>query len=364
MDNQIAVDIANVSKSFGSFQAVTDVTLQLEQGEFFTLLGPSGCGKSTLLRMIAGFEEPTKGTIAIDGRDMTGIEANHRPTNMVFQSYAIFPHLNVEENIVFGLARSGLSKAEKKAKAGEMLEKVGLTGLGHRGAHELSGGQRQRVALARALVMEPKVLLLDEPLSALDKKLREQMQMELRALQRSVGITFLMVTHDQHESMTISDRCGVMFDGKLAQVDTPLELYQTPDTKQVADFIGGMNFLDGRIKSATDAQLEVELPQFGVTSVDRHGVQDGAGSPITLGLRPERIHVGKERPEGADVLTQARVTDRAFYGESIHYYLQLDGSTEPFIASVTNYERTDHFAVGDVVWAGFRGAAAVALRHR
>lgn len=201
-------------------------------------------------------------------------------------------------------------------------------------------------------------------MSALDKKLREQMQMELRALQRAVGITFLMVTHDQHEAMTISDRCGVMFDGRLAQVDTPHELYQAPDTKQVADFIGGMNFVDGRIKNGTETRLEVELPHFGSASVDRHGVLDGVGSPITLGLRPERIYVGKECPEGADVLAQARVTDRASYGETIHYYLQLEARSEPLIASVTNLERADHFAVGDLVWAGFRGAAAVALRQK
>lgn len=361
MDTKIAVDITNVSKSFGSFKAVSDVNLQLEQGEFFSLLGPSGCGKSTLLRMIAGFEDPTSGSIAINGQDMDRIEANHRPTNMVFQSYAIFPHLNVADNIVFGLARSGLNKAEKAAKAGEMLEKVGLEGLGHRGAHELSGGQRQRVALARALVMEPKVLLLDEPMSALDKKLREQMQMELRALQRSVGITFLMVTHDQHEAMTISDRCGVMFEGVLAQVDTPHELYQAPKTKQVADFIGGMNFVNGKIRTANDAELEIVTAQFGAVTVDRHGVTDGAGSEVTIGLRPERVHIGEDRPGGADVLAQARVIDRAFYGETIHYYLQLEGSAEPFIASVTNYERADHFRVGDSVWAGFRGGAAVAL---
>lgn len=361
MASQIAVHIADVSKSFGTFQAVKDVNLQLRKGEFFSLLGPSGCGKSTLLRMIAGFEDPTSGTIAIDGRAMDGIEANHRPTNMVFQSYAIFPHLNVEQNIGFGLARSGLSKAEKRTRAGEMLEKVGLSGLGRRGAHELSGGQRQRVALARALVLEPKVLLLDEPMSALDKKLREQMQMELRALQRSVGITFLMVTHDQHEAMTISDRCGVMFAGKLAQVDAPEVLYQAPRTKQVADFIGGMNFIDGKIAARDGGALNIALPGFGGVALDEHGVSEGPGAAVTVGLRPERIHVGKDRPSGADVCAGAEVVDRAFYGETIHYYLALEGRKDPIIASVTNFERAAHFEVGDKVWAGFRGAAAVAL---
>jgi spermidine/putrescine transport system ATP-binding protein len=361
MEKNAAVDISNISKSFGSFQAVQNVNLTLREGEFFSLLGPSGCGKSTLLRMIAGFEKPTTGGIKIYGDSMDNVEANHRPTNMVFQSYAIFPHLNVAENIAFGLTKSGLSKVQKMAKAEEMLEKVGLSGFGKRAANELSGGQRQRVALARALILEPKVLLLDEPMSALDKKLREQMQMELRQLQRSVGITFLMVTHDQHEAMTISDRCGVMFEGRLAQVAEPQVLYQKPINKQVADFIGGMNFLSGKITGRNDAVLTVDVENFGPAQIDAHGVKNAVGASVFVGLRPERIHVGREKMPNVDATVQATVTDQAFYGETIHYFLKIEGLKEPLIASVTNFERADHFAIGDTVQAGFRGSAAVAL---
>ncbi|WIY27425.1 ABC transporter ATP-binding protein [Parasedimentitalea psychrophila] len=361
MQKTTAVDICNVSKSFGSFQAVQNVNLALKEGEFFSLLGPSGCGKSTLLRMIAGFEKPTSGDVEIYGASMKNVEANHRPTNMVFQSYAIFPHLNIAENIAFGLAKLGLSKAQKMAKAGEMLEKVGLAGLGKRAVNELSGGQRQRVALARALVLEPKVLLLDEPMSALDKKLREQMQMELRQLQRAVGITFLMVTHDQHEAMTISDRCGVMFNGKLAQVAEPQELYQKPINKTVANFIGGMNFLNGKITGRDDVSLSVNVENFGPIRIDAHGVTDAVDALITVGLRPERVHLGRNGLLNADATTQATVIDKAFYGETIHYFLKINGLGEPLIASVTNFERADHFNIGDTVQAGFRGRAAVAL---
>jgi spermidine/putrescine transport system ATP-binding protein len=240
---------------------------------------------------------------------------------------------------------------------------VGLHGLGHRGAHELSGGQRQRVALARALVLEPEVLLLDEPLSALDKKLREQMQMELRQLQRSVGITFLMVTHDQHEAMTISDRCGVMFNGVLTQVAKPQELYQRPINRTVADFIGGMNFLNARIFGHNDTQIEADVAGFGRISLDRRGFDLANGSQISVGLRPERMHLSATHLENADVTTTAVVTDCAFYGETIHYFLKLENYDTPIVASVTNFARAEQFEFGDSVKVGFRGSAAVALPH-
>ncbi|MEP6567395.1 MAG: ABC transporter ATP-binding protein, partial [Mesorhizobium sp.] len=220
------IEIKNVTRSYGSFKALDDSSLTIKEGEFFSLLGPSGCGKTTLLRMIAGFDNPTSGSISVDGQSMEGIPANRRPTNMVFQSYAIFPHLNVEQNVAYGLKRLKLGGSEEKRRVEEALAQVSLTGLGKRLATELSGGQRQRVALARALVMRPKVLLLDEPLSALDKKLREQMQVELRRLQQAVGITFVLVTHDQSEALAMSDRIAVMFGGKIAQVASPKEIYQ------------------------------------------------------------------------------------------------------------------------------------------
>ncbi|MEZ5913699.1 MAG: ABC transporter ATP-binding protein [Paracoccaceae bacterium] len=355
MTDDVLVHMAGVSKAFGSFTAVDTVELDLKAGEFFSLLGPSGCGKSTLLRMIAGFEEPTAGSISIDGKPMAGVPANMRATNMVFQSYAIFPHLNVADNVAFGLRSQKMTRAEIDTRVAEILSTVGLQELGARRANELSGGQRQRVALARALVLKPKVLLLDEPLSALDKKLREQMQIELRRLQRVVGITFLMVTHDQYEAMTISDRIGVMFDGKLAQVASPRELYQRPATRRVAEFIGGINFLPARANGA--GQLEIR--GFGTLPVP-----EGArinGGDVTLGLRPERFYLGREPAAEADISARARVEDFAFYGETIHYYLRIEGYDDTIVASVTNFQRAHHFEPGDEVFAGFRGRALVVL---
>ncbi|MBT7612521.1 MAG: ABC transporter ATP-binding protein, partial [Rhodospirillaceae bacterium] len=248
MSREDYISIRNTSKHFGSVKAVDDISFNIGEGEFFSLLGASGCGKTTLLRMLAGFEQPTLGNIYIDGQPQAGVPPHQRPVNMVFQNYAIFPHLNVHKNIAYGMRKSGLSKAEVDRKVDEMLELIKLPGYGARGAHQLSGGQRQRIALARALIKQPKVLLLDEPLGALDKKLREQMQLELRALQRDVGITFVFVTHDQEEAMTMSDRIAVMSLGKVLQIDTPTSLYEVPQIKEVADFIGTINFFDGSIK--------------------------------------------------------------------------------------------------------------------
>ncbi|TIO65701.1 MAG: ABC transporter ATP-binding protein, partial [Mesorhizobium sp.] len=249
------IEIRDVTRSYGAFKALNNASLAIREGEFFSLLGPSGCGKTTLLRMIAGFDTPTSGSIAVDGQPMDGIPANRRPTNMVFQSYAIFPHLNVEQNVAYGLKRLKLQGGEEKRRVEEALAQVSLTGLGKRRATELSGGQRQRVALARALVMRPKVLLLDEPLSALDKKLREQMQVELRRLQQAVRITFVLVTHDQYEALAMSDRIAVMFGGRIAQVASPKEIYQRPVNRQVADFLGGMNFVKAEIVEENGASL-------------------------------------------------------------------------------------------------------------
>src|SRR5215475_13118056 len=240
------ISLRGISKHFGSVCAVDDVSFDIRRGEFFSLLGPSGCGKTTLLRMLAGFEFPTTGEIFIDGQPMLSVPPNERPTNMVFQSYAIFPHLTVAENIGYGLRKKGLTKAEIAATVEQALDRIKLAGYGSRGAHQLSGGQRQRVALARALVCRPKVLLLDEPLGALDKKLREEMQIELRQLQRSVGITFVFVTHDQEEALTMSDRIAVMSKGTILQIDTAERLYEAPSCREVAGFIGSMNFIDGQ----------------------------------------------------------------------------------------------------------------------
>ena len=264
--------LRNVEKYYGNYHALRGIDLDIGEGEFFSLLGPSGCGKTTLLRTIAGFEDVSSGTVMLDGADMNGVPANRRPTNMVFQSYAIFPHFSVAENVGFGLRRSTMTKDEKARAVGEALEMVGLDGFGMRAAHALSGGQRQRVALARALILKPRVLLLDEPLSALDKKLREQMQVELMRLQRAVGITFILVTHDQEEALIMSDRIAVMFDGGIAQLDDPEVLYRRPKDRRVAEFIGVMNFVGGTASARGGWRLVL-----GHWRVGHRGCSSGSG---------------------------------------------------------------------------------------
>lgn len=359
-ENPIVV-LQNVEKRFGDFVAVRDMSLKLDAGEFFSLLGPSGCGKTTALRMVAGFLEPDEGDILIDGNSMRDIPANKRPTNMVFQSYAIFPHLNVADNIGFGLRKKQLSEDQIRRQVGEALEMVELPGLQTRKADQLSGGQRQRVALARALVMRPKVLLLDEPLSALDRKLRETMQMELRRLQRSVGITFIMVTHDQYEAMNMSDRIGVMFAGRLAQVGTPETMYAAPRNREVAAFIGGMNFLPSTLRSASADTLDLEAPGFGALRVRPNPNGGGTGPRMLVGIRPEQLEIGAEKPSHCEVAAKAKIIDVAFYGESIHYYAGVSGLDEPCVVSVTNaFHRVDH-QVGDDVWVGVRNSSLIDL---
>ncbi|MEE8634469.1 MAG: ABC transporter ATP-binding protein, partial [Acidiferrobacterales bacterium] len=293
-DNHAYIRINNLSKHFGSVVAVDHVEITISGGEFFSLLGASGCGKTTLLRMLAGFESPTTGEIYIDDAPVSGVPPHKRPTNMVFQNYAIFPHLNVRRNIAYGLRAEKLDKAETDWRVDEVLEMVKLPGFGERGSNELSGGQRQRVALARALIRRPKVLLLDEPLGALDKKLREQMQLELRALQQSLGITFIFVTHDQEEAMTLSDRIAVMSQGKLLQIASPEEIYQRPVSVEVADFIGQMNFIDASVTDLKDGEavLDTALGQIKAPASAAF-IQKGAN--IVVAIRPEKLTLSKER---------------------------------------------------------------------
>jgi putative spermidine/putrescine transport system ATP-binding protein len=294
-----AVALENVRCEYGAVKAVDGVDLAIAEGEFFTLLGPSGSGKTTCLRMIGGFTLPTSGRVLIEGRDLTDAPPYARPVNTVFQDYALFPHMNVRDNVAYGLMVRGVEKPERHRRAEKLLELVRLPGAGDRRPAQLSGGQRQRVALARALINEPRVLLLDEPLGALDLKLREQMQAELKALQRRLGITFLFVTHDQHEALSMSDRVGVMNHGRLEQVGTPREIYDAPATRFVAEFVGAANLLEG------DAARRLA---------------DGAGCAL---LRPERIRVGAEHGARA----AGTVTDSQYFGPFVRLRVQVDGAS-------------------------------------
>lgn len=329
------IDLINVDKSYGDLRALKGVSAQIMEGEFFSLLGPSGCGKTTLLRTIAGFEDLTDGVVLIDGKDMDGVPPNQRPANMVFQSYAIFPHLNVGENVAFGLRRKKMSILEKKEKVKEALKMVGLVGYENRSSHTLSGGQRQRVALARALILRPRVLLLDEPLSALDKKLREQMQTELRRLQRQVGITFILVTHDQEEALIMSDRIAVMFDGEIAQLDSPQELYSRPKTKEVANFIGIMNFLPATASDAKDGLIKVKIPGLGDALIGEDQAPSGSiGTQI--GIRPEMLTILLSDDQKAEKEVVGTVVEVNYYGDMSYYSIALDGVTEPLSVSMRN----------------------------
>ena len=333
------ISIQNVDKYFGSFQAVHDISVDIKQGEFFSLLGSSGCGKTTLLRMLAGFETPTDGEIFIDGQAMTEVPPHHRPVNMVFQSYAIFPHLNVRDNIAYGLRKQKLPKAERHRMVDEMLELIKLPGYGGRKANELSGGQRQRIALARALILKPKVLLLDEPLGALDKQLREQMQLELRELQRQIGITFVFVTHDQEEALTLSDRVAVMSGGKGLQVDTPARLYEMPRTREVASFIGSMNFFNGTVRRNGAAMGAIEAEGLGSIPVPVEQLTKPNGTPIQVAGRPEKLGLSTEKPD-VEHAVQGKLSTAAYFGELSHYYVTLEGVKEPVTVSMPNLGRT------------------------
>lgn len=354
------IEIRNVTRSYGSFKALDDASLTIREGEFFSLLGPSGCGKTTLLRMIAGFDNPTSGSIAVGGQPMEGIPANRRPTNMVFQSYAIFPHLNVEQNVAYGLKRLKLQGGEEKRRVEEALAQVSLTGLGKRLATELSGGQRQRVALARALVMRPKVLLLDEPLSALDKKLREQMQVELRRLQQAVGITFVLVTHDQYEALAMSDRIAVMFGGRIAQVASPKEIYQRPVNRQVADFLGGMNFVKAEIVEENGASLVVDTLGFGRVKTDKPKTFVRNGGAATLGIRPERLRVLWDNAT-AKFEVAGKVVERHYFGEITHLIVEIPGLEKPLSVTETNDFGADDIPVGTPIRLAYDPEALVAM---
>jgi putrescine transport system ATP-binding protein len=318
------VEVERISKSFGDFTAVNDVSLKIYKGEIFCLLGASGCGKTTLLRMLGGFETPTSGKILIDGEDMTGVPPYERPVNMMFQSYALFPHMNVERNVAFGLKQDRLPKPEIQERVATMLELVKMSDYAKRMPHQLSGGQRQRVALARSLVKRPKLLLLDEPLGALDKKLREHTQFELISLQDKLGVTFIVVTHDQEEAMTLASRIGVMNHGEIVQAGTPSEIYEFPGSKFVADFVGSVNMFEGKLIEDEPDYVRIGSAELGGTIYVSHGISAPPEAIVWAAVRPEKIFMSTTAPEGgADNVVRGAVQDIAYLGDLSIYLIKL-----------------------------------------
>ena len=359
------IQIKNLSKNFDGTPAVANIDLNIYQGELFTILGGSGCGKSTLLRMLAGFETPSAGQIIIDGKDMAGIPAYDRPVNMMFQSYAVFPHMTVAQNISYGLKKDGIEKSQIKNQVNEMLELVQLSALGKRKPHQLSGGQRQRVALARALIKKPKVLLLDEPLAALDKKLREQTQFELMNLQYELGITFVVVTHDQEEAMTLSSRVAVMNEGRFIQIGTPSQVYESPNNKFVADFFGTINFFNATVQNANQDSkvLCATLEKTGTKLDAKFDGNIHPGDQITIAVRPEKISITKNNPEGENLtITKGVVEDLAYYGNRSIYRIRSQ-SGRIIQVSAQNFARSEQLALewDDEVYLSWNSSCNVVL---
>jgi putrescine transport system ATP-binding protein len=354
------LQIREVVKDFGGFKAVDRVSLDIARGEIFALLGSSGCGKSTLLRMLAGFEGLTAGQIVLDGQDLAGLPPYQRPINMMFQSYALFPHLTVWDNIAFGLRREGLAKEQVAARVEAMLKLVQLGSFARRKPHQLSGGQQQRVALARSLAKQPLLLLLDEPLGALDKKLREETQIELVNIIEQVGVTCVMVTHDQEEAMTMASRIAIMSEGRLLQVGPPGEIYETPTSRFVADFIGNVNLMDGTL--VVDEPDHVVIDSADCRHWVGHGISGSEGMALTVALRPEKIHVSRHAPSEEFNRVQGTIKEMSYFGSFTVYHIALaSGAVLKASQANTQRHREHELTWGDTVWAHWSRTAHIVL---
>jgi spermidine/putrescine transport system ATP-binding protein len=366
LGEHVAIDIRAVSKVFGtgdqSVSAVDNATVAIRQNEFFTLLGPSGCGKTTLLRLIAGFEFPTAGEILLNGQNIALMPPFERPINTVFQSYALFPHMSVAENIGFGLLMLGKAKTEINARVSEMLKLVKMEALANRKTSQISGGQQQRVALARALAPQPKVLLLDEPLSALDYKLRKDMQIELKRLQAETGITFIFVTHDQEEALTMSDRIAIMSSGKILQVGSPRDIYDEPSERFVADFIGETNFLKGRINAAKGLTADVALDAGGRVAASMAQGVDMQGE-VTVVIRPEHATLSAVSAKGASPLVTGTLSNIVYFGTDTHFHVILSDGSRFTVREQNKPHQRERLSIGDKVGISVEDNAARVLRN-
>jgi putrescine transport system ATP-binding protein len=356
------VRIENVTKRFGDFVAVDNVSLSVFKGEIFCLLGGSGCGKTTLLRMLAGFETPTSGRIFIDGQDMADTLPYERPVNMMFQSYALFPHMSVEKNVAFGLEQEKLPRKEIDKRVADMLDIVKLGELARRKPHQLSGGQRQRVALARALVKRPKLLLLDEPLAALDKKLREATQFELINIQEQLGVTFVVVTHDQEEAMTLASRIGVMDRGEIVQVGSPTEIYEYPTSKFVADFIGSVNMFEGHLIEDEPDFVRIQAPELSCTIFVDHGISAAPGASVWVAIRPEKIEIDRVEPEGTENRARGVVRDIAYMGDMSIYLVKIDSGKMVRVTLPNSVRQlSERISWDEPVWLSWDASSPVIL---
>ncbi len=356
------IQFKSVTKRFGSFTAIDNIDLDIFEREFFALLGPSGCGKTTLMRMLAGFETPSEGTILLEGKDIARVPPNKRAVNMMFQSYALFPHLTVYDNIAFGLKRSDMPKSEIAGRVEEMLTLVKLNKFAARKPHQISGGQRQRVALARSLAKAPRLLLLDEPLGALDKKLRQETQFELMDIQEKTGTTFVIVTHDQEEAMTVASRVAVMDEGRLVQVATPAQIYESPNSVYVADFIGDVKIIEGAAMPLGDGQYEIQWAEGQPPIKAASNMPLTAGARVFYAIRPEKIAITAERPKDAANAVKGRIHDIAYLGNISTYHVELKNGQ--FIKAQTANNRRiarRSFTWDDKVWLSWTDTAGVVL---